>query len=59
MKNYLEARFNLQKLTQQELRAAIFEAWDAIDPEYLQRLAHGMVYRLKLVLKEKGDCIGY
>ena len=35
MKHYLEVQFDLQKLNQQQLRAAIFEAWEAVDPAEL------------------------
>ena len=42
-----------------ELKASILHEWNAIDPEYLQKLVDSMKKRCLRVFKVNGKAIGY
>lgn len=45
--------------TEQELRQAVIEAWDAIDTNYLRTLFRSMPKRIQQVIDKKGSRINY
>ena len=59
LKNYIEDHYDLQRLSLATLRTAIEEAWDAIPEDFLLRLAHSMLDRLRKVIAANGGSIEY
>jgi len=60
MKAWIEVNYpNLEWLSPMELRLAIQAAWDALDPEWLRQLAHGMPERLRMVIAAEGGRIPF
>jgi hypothetical protein len=59
MKNYMEITYDLQKLTQEELKLAIQAAWEAVPEWFLEALARSMIRRLRQVIEREGREIDY
>lgn len=59
MKNWLEEHYDVQSLDLTRLRQAVQEAWEALPPEFLRRLAHSMPQRLQKVIDNQGDRVLY
>jgi hypothetical protein len=60
MKSWIEVNYpNLERLSLRALRQAIEAAWEAIDPEWLRRLAHTMPERLRMVIANGGGRINF
>lgn len=60
MKSWIEINYpNLQWLSLAQLRVAIGQAWEALDPEFLRKLAHSMPRRLQQVISNNGGLIKY
>ena len=59
MKNWIELHYDIQSLNTVHLRAAIYAAWRAIPPEFLEALASSMVYRLQRVIETGGEKVNF
>lgn len=55
MKEWIESHYDIQSLTLEELRAAIWAAWEAIPSDFLKRLMMDMPRRLQQVIDRDGE----
>ncbi|KAL2018279.1 hypothetical protein VTK56DRAFT_983 [Thermocarpiscus australiensis] len=59
MKNWIEEHYDIQGLSRARLKQVIQEAWEAVPPDFLHRLAHSMPRRLQMVIENEGGRIPY
>lgn len=59
MKNWIEERYDVQRLNRRRLKEVIKEAWEAVPEDFLRRLAHSMPERLRRVIENEGGRIQY
>jgi len=58
MKRWIERNYEVRP-TGLAFQAAVWEAWEAVEPEFLLKLVHSMPQRLEAVIQAGGGYTSY